>query len=35
MYHRKTEKHTRGVKSVKTPTPAELSDDNKRSLLQV
>jgi hypothetical protein len=35
MYHRKTEKQTRGVKSVKMPTPVELSDDNKRSLLQV
>jgi hypothetical protein len=35
MYHRKTEKHTRSVKSVKTPTPPELSDDNKRSLPQV
>jgi hypothetical protein len=35
MYHRKTEKQTRNVKSVKTPTPLELSDDNKRSLPQV
>jgi hypothetical protein len=35
MYHRKTEKQTRSVKSVKTPTPPELSDDNKRLLLQV
>jgi hypothetical protein len=31
MYHRKTEKQTRCVKSVKTPTPPELFDDNKRS----
>jgi hypothetical protein len=35
MYHRKTEKQTRNIKSVKTPTPPELSDDNKRSLPQV
>jgi hypothetical protein len=35
MYHRKTEKQTRNVKSVKTPTPSELSDNNKRSLPQV
>jgi hypothetical protein len=35
MYHRKTEKQTHNVKSVKTPTPPELSDDNKRSLPQV
>jgi hypothetical protein len=35
MHHRKTEKQTRSVKSVKTPTPPELSDDNKRSLPQV
>jgi hypothetical protein len=35
MYHRKTEKQTRSVKSVKTPTPPELSDGNKRSLPQV
>jgi hypothetical protein len=35
MYHRKTEKQTRSIKSVKTPTPTELSDDNKRSLPQV
>jgi hypothetical protein len=31
MYHRKMEKQTCSVKSVKTPTPPELSDDNKRS----
>jgi hypothetical protein len=31
MYHRKMEKQMRSVKSVKTPTPPELSDDNKRS----
>jgi hypothetical protein len=30
MYHRKTEKQTRNVKSVKTPTATELSNDNKR-----
>jgi hypothetical protein len=30
MYHRNIEKQTRSVKSVKTPTPPELSDDNKR-----
>jgi hypothetical protein len=35
MYHRKTEKQTCSVKSVKTLTPPELSDDNKRSLPQV
>jgi hypothetical protein len=35
MYHRKTEKQTRSIKSVKMPTPPELSDDNKRSLPQV
>jgi hypothetical protein len=35
MYHRKTEKQTCSVKSVKIPTPPELSDDNKRSLPQV
>jgi hypothetical protein len=35
MYHRKTEKQTRSVKSVKTPTPPELSDDNKKSLPQL
>jgi hypothetical protein len=34
MYHRKTEKQTRSVKSVKTPTLPELSDDNKKSLPQ-
>jgi hypothetical protein len=32
MYHRKTEKQTRSIKSVKTPTSPELSDDNKKSL---
>jgi hypothetical protein len=31
MYHCKTEKQMRNVKSVKTLTPTELSDDNKRS----
>jgi hypothetical protein len=31
MYRRKMEKQTRNVKSVKTPTLPELSDDNKRS----
>jgi hypothetical protein len=31
MYHRKKEKQTRSVKSVKMPTLPELSDDNKRS----
>jgi hypothetical protein len=31
MYHQKTEKWTRSVKSVKTPTLPELFDDNKRS----
>jgi hypothetical protein len=31
MYHRKTEKRTRNVKSMKTPTLPELFDDNKRS----
>jgi hypothetical protein len=35
MYHRKMEKQMRNIKSVKTPTPPELSDDNKRSLPQV
>jgi hypothetical protein len=35
MYHRKTEKQTRSVKSVKTPTSPVLSNDNKRSLPQV
>jgi hypothetical protein len=30
MYHRKMEKQTRNIKSVKTPTPPELSDDNNR-----
>jgi hypothetical protein len=35
MNYRKTEKQMRSVKSVKTPTPPELSDDNKRSLPQV
>jgi hypothetical protein len=30
MYHRKAEKYMRNVKSVKTPTPTELFDDNKR-----
>jgi hypothetical protein len=35
MYHYKTEKKTCSVKSVKTPTPPEPFDDNKRSLLQV
>jgi hypothetical protein len=35
MYHRKTEKQTYSVKSVKTPTPPELSDGNKRSLPRV
>jgi hypothetical protein len=30
MYHCKTEKKTRSVKSVKTPTPPELFDDNKK-----
>jgi hypothetical protein len=35
MYHRKTGKQTRSVKSVKTPTPPELSDDNKKSLPQL
>jgi hypothetical protein len=30
MYHHKMEKRTRSVKSVKTPTPPELFDDNKR-----
>jgi hypothetical protein len=33
MYHRKMEKQTRSVKSVKTPTLPELYDDNKRSQL--
>jgi hypothetical protein len=31
MYHRKMEKQTRNVKSVKTSMPPELTDDNKRS----
>jgi hypothetical protein len=31
MYHRKTERQTRNVKSEKTPTLPELFDDNKRS----
>jgi hypothetical protein len=31
MYHRKMEKQTRSVKSVKTPMLPELFDDNKRS----
>jgi hypothetical protein len=31
MYHHKTEKRTRSVKSVKTPTLPKLFDDNKRS----
>jgi hypothetical protein len=31
MYHHKTEKQPRNVKSVKTPTLPELFDDNKRS----
>jgi hypothetical protein len=31
MYHRKTEKRTHNVMSVKTPTLPELFDDNKRS----
>jgi hypothetical protein len=31
--HRKMEKQTRNVKSAKTPTLPELSDDNKRSQL--
>jgi hypothetical protein len=31
MYHRKMEKQTHSVKSVKTPKLPELSDDNKRS----
>jgi hypothetical protein len=35
MYHRNMEKQTRSIKSVKTPMPPELSDDNKRSLPQV
>jgi hypothetical protein len=35
MYHHKTKKQTRSVKSVKAPTPPELSDNNKRSLPQV
>jgi hypothetical protein len=34
MYHHKMEKQTRSVKSMKTPTPPEQSDDNKRSLPQ-
>jgi hypothetical protein len=35
MYHRKTEIQMCSVESVKTPTPTELSDDNKRLLPQV
>jgi hypothetical protein len=35
MYHRKTEKQTRSIKSVKMPMPPELSDDNKSLLPQV
>jgi hypothetical protein len=35
MYHRKMEKQMCSVKSMKTPTPPELSDDNKRSLPQL
>jgi hypothetical protein len=31
MYHRKTERQTRSVKSEKTPRLLELFDDNKRS----
>jgi hypothetical protein len=31
MYRRKMEKQMHNIKSVKTPTPLELSDDNKRS----
>jgi carbohydrate-binding DOMON domain-containing protein len=31
MYHRKTERQTRSVKSEKTPTLPELFDDSKRS----
>jgi hypothetical protein len=31
MYHRKMEKQTRSIKSVKTPMLPELFDDNKRS----
>jgi hypothetical protein len=31
MYHRKTERQMRNVKSEKTPTLPELFDDNKRS----
>jgi hypothetical protein len=31
MYHRKMEKQTHNVKSMKTPTLPELSDDNKWS----
>jgi hypothetical protein len=30
MYRRKMWKQTRSIKSVKTPTPPELFDDNKR-----
>jgi hypothetical protein len=35
MYHLKMEKQTRSVKSMKTPTPPELSDNNKKSLPQL
>jgi hypothetical protein len=31
MYHRKTERQTRNIKSEKMPTLPELFDDNKRS----
>jgi hypothetical protein len=31
MYHHKTKKRTRSVKSMKTPMLPELFDDNKRS----
>jgi hypothetical protein len=31
MYHRKTERQMRSVRSKKTPMPPELCDDNKRS----
>jgi hypothetical protein len=33
MYHRKMEKQTCNIKSVKTPAPPKLFDDNKRSQL--
>jgi hypothetical protein len=33
MYHRKTERQTRSIKSEKTPTLPELFDDNNRSQL--